>query len=881
MRHIGAVLSAPWMGAFIWTLVGSCLSAQAKRRGLHLSSVTARTVAEQAAAVNRLLDDRVDALVIKPMAAGDPEVTEALRRAQAAGVPAITLDSVIDHPAVVCTVGSDNEQAIARVAEHVFERLGGRGKVAYFQGDQRLPSGASRNASFHRLLPRHPGIELVHEAMLDWVTPMSRQVQGAELMRAALAQHPGLDALIAASDEAALGAIDAIAEAGLRGRMVVSGFDALPEALLRLRDGSLEATMRQMPQRIAERALEVAQAALDGGSVPRLAHVEAELITADNMIDATLGALSLVPGLIYDLSENHTLQRELQQAVIDRQGAILRTVLAVSNAVGRLREPQEMKRQVARLLCEQFDLRHAAVLGPDVAREAVTPAVSELMLPLKTAERELGALLLQSDRPKAFDAETAAVLEAIAHQLAIALANADLYAETLRLAQSELRESRARLAHAERAEYLSLHDALTGLPNRRLFNRLLDQAIGQSLRYHRRLAVMFIDLDHFKQINDTLGHEAGDTLLQQAAERLKGCLRESDTVARLGGDEFVVLLPELIDDVHAVTVAEKLIAAVAKPFTLIGHEFRVTGSVGISVYPEDGSDEQTLTKNADIAMYHAKKEGKNNYQFYSPRLNTHSLERLSLEAALRRALARHEFRLHYQAKRDTDSDRITGMEVLLRWQHPDLGLLAPLRFLPVAEETGLIVPLGRWVLRAACRQNMEWQSQGLAKLVVSVNLTPRQFNDDSLVSDIRALLAETGMASELLELEISEKMLIQDNERTLRILKALKAEGVRIAIDDFGTGYSSLSTLKQFPLDTIKIDRSFIRGVADTPGDRHVTEAIIAMGRTLSLTIVAQGVETRDQADFLRQNACQECQGFYFNAPVPPEQFAAVLRMQA
>jgi EAL domain-containing protein (putative c-di-GMP-specific phosphodiesterase class I) len=280
-------------------------------------------------------------------------------------------------------------------------------------------------------------------------------------------------------------------------------------------------------------------------------------------------------------------------------------------------------------------------------------------------------------------------------------------------------------------------------------------------------------------------------------------------------------------------------------------------------------------------MYHAKKEGKNNYQFYSPRLNTHSLERVSLEAAIRRALARHEFRLHYQAKRDTDSDRITGMEVLLRWQHPDLGLLAPLRFLPVAEETGLIVPLGRWVLRAACRQNMEWQSQGLPKLVVSVNLTPRQFNDDSLVPDIRALLAETGMASELLELEISEKMLIQDNERTLRILKALKAEGVRIAIDDFGTGYSSLSTLKQFPLDTIKIDRSFIRGVADTPGDRHVTEAIIAMGRTLSLTIVAQGVETRDQADFLRQNACQECQGFYFNAPVPPEQFAAVLRMQA
>jgi diguanylate cyclase (GGDEF)-like protein len=885
MQHIGAVLSAPWVGAFIWTLVASCMRTESTRRGVRLSNLPARSVSEQVAALEKLLDDGVDALVMKPMASKDPALLAVLHRAQAADVPVITLDSFIEHDAVVCTVGSDNETALALVAEYVFARLGGRGKVAYFQGDERLPAGAVRNAAFRRLLPRHPGIELVHEAMLDWITPMSRQGHGAELTRALLAQHPGLDALITASDEAALGAIDALAEAGLAGRILVSGFDALPEALLRIHDGSLAATIRQMPQRIAEKALEVALATLDGRSVPRVARIDTELITADNMMDTALGSLRLVPGLIYDLSENHNLQRTLQQSVIDKQAAILRTVVAVSNTVGRMREPQEMKQQVERLLCEQFGLQQAAVMEANEADEA-SPSTSsasgsELVLPLKTAERDLGVLHLRSERPKAFDVETVAVLEAIAHQVAIALANAHLYAETIRLTRSELRESQAKLAHAERAEYLSLHDALTGLPNRRLFNRLLDQAISQSLRYHRKLAVMFLDLDHFKQINDTLGHEAGDTLLQQAAERLKGCLRESDTVARLGGDEFVVLLPELADPSHPATVAQKLIASVAKPFTLIGHEFRVTGSVGISVYPEDGTDERTLTKNADIAMYHAKKEGKNNFQFYSPRLNTHSLERVSLESSLRRALERQEFRLHYQAKRDTGSDRVTGMEVLLRWQHPDLGLVAPLRFLAVAEETGLIVPLGKWVLRTACRQNVEWQAQGLPKLVVSVNLTPRQFTDATLVADVRALLTDTGMDSDLLELEITEKTLMQDNERTLRILKALKSEGVRIAIDDFGTGYSSLSTLKQFPLDTIKIDRSFIRGVSGAADDRNVAEAIIAMGRTLSLTIVAQGVETREQADFLRQHACDEFQGFYFNAPVPPEQFAAVLKMQA
>jgi diguanylate cyclase (GGDEF)-like protein len=449
------------------------------------------------------------------------------------------------------------------------------------------------------------------------------------------------------------------------------------------------------------------------------------------------------------------------------------------------------------------------------------------------------------------------------------------------LARGRERENEARLNYAQRIEYLAYHDGLTALPNRSLFHKLLSQSISQAQRHSRQLAVAFIDLDRFKQINDTLGHEAGDQLLKEVAVRLKDCLRDSDIVARLGGDEFVVLLTELTAEHYAATVAQKIVAAIAKPFILAGQDFRVTASIGVAMYPQDGLDELTLTKHADVAMYQSKEDGRNTFQFYSEKMNENTLERLTLESSLRHALERNEFVLHYQAKRDMRTGQVTGMEALLRWQHPDLGLLTPLQFIPVAEETGLIVPIGKWVLKTACLQNLAWQALGLPRVTIAVNVSSRQFFEDQLLSDIKTTLEATGMEARYLEIEVSESLLIRDVARSLRILTGLKAMGVRIAVDDFGTGYSSLATLQHFPLDTIKIDRSYVRDLtASSESNNNLADAIIAMGKSLSLTVVAQGVETREQAEFLRAHACDELQGFYFNRPASGEQITELLQSQ-
>ncbi|MCC7284843.1 MAG: EAL domain-containing protein, partial [Burkholderiaceae bacterium] len=432
-----------------------------------------------------------------------------------------------------------------------------------------------------------------------------------------------------------------------------------------------------------------------------------------------------------------------------------------------------------------------------------------------------------------------------------------------------------------RIEYLATHDSLTGLPNRVMFAELLSHVLASARRNERRFAVLFIDLDRFKFINDSLGHDAGDALLREVARRLKESLRASDIVARLGGDEFVMLLQDLNSAEESATIARKLLSAVIRPIELNSQECRVTASIGISLFPDDARDEMLLMTHADLAMYHAKEEGKNNFQFYDGRLETMSLERLTLETQLRRAIERNELSLHYQAKLDLAHNTIAGVEALLRWTSTELGPVSPAKFIPLAEETGLILTIGRWVLRNACAQGVAWQRAGLPPVRVSVNLSPRQLLDPELVGAVRNVLVETGLAPDLLELEVTESSVMHNVERALEVLGALKAMGVWLAIDDFGTGYSSLAQLKRFPIDTLKVDRSFIRELPSDSEDKAIAEAIIAMGRTLSLTVVAEGVETLEQQQFLRERACDQMQGFFFSKPVSAAEFAELLRNHA
>ncbi|HJV52629.1 MAG TPA: EAL domain-containing protein [Noviherbaspirillum sp.] len=449
---------------------------------------------------------------------------------------------------------------------------------------------------------------------------------------------------------------------------------------------------------------------------------------------------------------------------------------------------------------------------------------------------------------------------------------------------SLVRDVTERKVLQEHIQHLAYHDSLTALPNRAMFNRQLRHAITQAQRYNKRLAVLFVDLDRFKNINDTLGHEAGDRLLQEMAYRIGSCLRGGDViahlgnadslVARLGGDEFVVLVEEVTDSSQVSQIAHRILAATVKEYLLDGQLIHMTASIGISLFPEDGRNEFSLMKHADVAMYRAKATGKNTFQFYSAQMDVHSAKLLALESGLRRAIERGELTLHYQPKVDAQSGRVTGAEALVRWLHPELGLVAPAHFIPLAEETGLIVPLSKWVLKEACRQNRLWRQQGLPPLRMAVNLSARQFTDDNLSGETAKTLHEVGMDPSLLELEITESMMMYNTDRTIQVLSELRMMGIGIAIDDFGIGYSSLSHLKQFPIDIIKMDRSFIKDIPGDFSDAAIADAIIAMGKRLNVMMVAEGVETIAQLDFLRERGCDEIQGYYFSKPLPADEFA-------
>ncbi|WP_176442317.1 EAL domain-containing protein [Noviherbaspirillum humi] len=430
----------------------------------------------------------------------------------------------------------------------------------------------------------------------------------------------------------------------------------------------------------------------------------------------------------------------------------------------------------------------------------------------------------------------------------------------------------------ERIQYLAFYDALTGLPNRPFFVQQLNHALAKARRSAARLALLFIDVDRFKHINDSLGHEAGDQLLAEMASRFKACIRESDTVGRLGGDEFVILLEGIKDAREAAVVSRKINEAALRPFTIGAQEYQVSASIGISLYPDNGDNAQVMMKHADIAMYQTKESGKNHYQFYSPQIDRDASSRLAMEAELRQALERNQLRLHYQPKVSLDSGRISGMEALLRWAHPELGMVPPSVFIPLAEETGMIESIGAWVLQEACAQSKRWENEGLPPLRISVNLSPRQFNSEDLIADIAQALIQHQLQPGVLELEITESTVTRNAEKAARVLARVQAMGVSVAIDDFGTGYSSLSQLKHFPINTLKIDRSFIADVTVNRANKAIVRAVVAMGKALGLNLVAEGVESDEQMQFLQSVSCNEVQGSYFSGPLPPREFAELLR---
>jgi predicted signal transduction protein with EAL and GGDEF domain len=516
-----------------------------------------------------------------------------------------------------------------------------------------------------------------------------------------------------------------------------------------------------------------------------------------------------------------------------------------------------------------FDYRLGSHSGMDLLREAIAAGCNVPII-LLTGQGD-GQIDIEALKAGAMDY----------------LNKAEINAQLL---ERSIRYAIERKKTEDRIVQMAYYDSLTQLPNRSLFHDRLKQALEQSKRYGWTLALLFIDLDNFKRINDTLEHRIGDLLLKGVADRLGSYVRSADTVARqggnalantvarLGGDEFTVLLTEIYSMRDAAKVAQRILATLAEPFRLDGHEVYMTASVGIALYPADGEDIDTLIKNADTAMYHAKEHGKNNFQFYKESMNATALERLKLEGDLRKAIEKEEFILHYQPRVDVECNCIVGTEALIRWNHPVHGIIAPMDFIPLAEETGLILSIGAWVLKTACMQNMNWQQMGCHNkpVAVSLNLSGHQFRQINLIGIIEKVLAETNLPPNFLELEITESVIMSNADATITTLNKLKEMGVQLSIDDFGTGYSSFGYLKRFPIDNIKIDRSFIKDITVSSEDATIVKAIIAMAHELKLKVIAEGVETEEQSQLLRGFGCDEMQGFLFSRPVTPEKITEI-----
>ncbi len=456
----------------------------------------------------------------------------------------------------------------------------------------------------------------------------------------------------------------------------------------------------------------------------------------------------------------------------------------------------------------------------------------------------------------------------------------DLTGESTTHFVSVINDVSERVQYQQALEYQANHDSLTGLANRNLLNDRIEQAIAWARRNNHVMGVMLLDLDHFKRINDASGHTAGDALLKEVAARLRACVRDTDTVARLGGDEFVIILTDVPQPDDVLNIAAKVQSALTRPMEIVGRDMEVTASIGVALYPRDGDHGEVLLRYADIAMYRVKEHGRNSVRCFVPEMGSSAISRLDMEAAMRRGLERGEFLLHYQPKIDLASQRIVGAEALVRWQHPQIGLIHPIEFIHLAEETGLIVPLGEWVLEEACHQQARWREQGLGELKLAVNMSARQFRLDDLSERVAAIVQRTGVDPRQIVLELTESMVMQDVDTTRMSLVALKSLGLSLSLDDFGTGYSSLSYLRRFPIDELKIDRSFINDIHSNEDDAAIASAIVAMAHSLGLAVVAEGVECKEQADLLAGIGCSQAQGYFYARPMPAHTFLERVRAQ-
>ena len=551
---------------------------------------------------------------------------------------------------------------------------------------------------------------------------------------------------------------------------------------------------------------------------------------------------------VLTILENTIARRE--SAVIDNEAA----VLSRENLASAREDAAQVREGVADLREDAAHLRETAAQVREGEAHVREGAVTS---------REQGIRMVETDQATSDD--QVLMLREANSNLVIATMEAHRLTEQVESAKVEL-------------DHLAHHDPLTSLPNRMLMQDRLSQAIEVARRGRRQLAVMFMDMDRFKHINDSLGHAVGDKLLQSVASRLVACGRHSDTLSRQGGDEFLLLLPciECVDD--AALSANKMIIALAPPHRIDGRDIHISVSIGISIYPDDGQDVQTLIKCADTAMYFAKESGRDNFKFFEPKMNTRAIERQSIESSLRLALERQEFVLHYQPKIDLKSGKIVGAEALIRWQHPQRGLLSPREFVSIAEDSGLIRPMGRWVLGEACRQAQTWVQAGLPPITVAVNTSTLELRAEDFLKNLCAILEETQIEPRYLELELTESVLMRDAESSGTLLQAISDLGVQLAIDDFGTGYSSLSYLSRFPINTLKIDQSFVNRMSGNPDDANIVSAVISMGKSLRQRVIAEGVETPEQHASLLALHCDEGQGYYFGRPVPAEALATLLQ---